>query len=119
MAERAGPRADERIRIDVALLEDLQRRQELAAEERLAASEARQCRQRRDDAALAEGASIIAFDAPDRHHRLGVDPEGGFDAGERVAPLGQHRATVGDALFIDQARHVIPDRGAEFGLMVE
>ncbi|GAB1459348.1 hypothetical protein MASR2M50_11220 [Thauera sp.] len=119
VAEGARPRAGEALGGDVALLQDLQRGEELAAEEGLPAPEAGQRGQRGEQRPAAEVAPVVALHAPHRDHRLGIDAVTTLDLGEHLLPLRQHRAPVGDTLLVHQRGEVVPDRGDEFGLGVE
>ena len=119
VAESAGPRTVEALGGDVAALEDAQGGEELALEVTLAAPEAGQRAECLDQRVFADDAPEIAFDAPDGHHRRRIDPVGSFDALEDRGMLGQVGLAVGDALVVDEARQVIPDRQPEFRLVVE
>ena len=119
VAEGAGPGALELLRRDVAVLDDLETCEEFAAEVGLAAPVAGQGRQRLEQRPLAEVASEVALDAPDRDDRRRVDAVTRFDLLQHVAPAGEHLAAVGHPLLVDQAREVVPDRRDEFRLRVE
>ena len=86
MTEGTGPGPIEMLRRDMALLQDLQRGEELAAKIALPAAEAGQRGQRGDQRALAEVAPVVALHTPHRHHGFGVDTVARLDGPEGVAP---------------------------------
>ncbi|MCW0425722.1 hypothetical protein NB713_003665 [Xanthomonas sacchari] len=119
MAEGAGPGPGQAFGAQVAGLQQLQQREQLAAEERLAAAFAGQGQQRHQQRTLAGDAAVVALHAPHRDHRLRVDTVLLRHLREQVAMRGEHGATIVDALAVDQAGQVVPDRRGELGLCVE
>ncbi|MCW0450422.1 hypothetical protein NB706_003256 [Xanthomonas sacchari] len=119
MAEGAGPGPGQALGPQVASLQQLQQCEQLAAEERLAAAFAGQGQQRHQQRALAGDAAVVALHAPHRDHRLRVDTVLLRHLREQVAVRGEHGAAVVDALAVDQAGQVVPDRRGELGLGVE
>ncbi|MCW0438969.1 hypothetical protein NB723_003933 [Xanthomonas sacchari] len=119
MAEGAGPGPGQALGPQVAGLQQLQQREQFAAEERLATAFTGQGQQRHQQRALAGDAAVVALHAPHRDHRLRVDTVLLRDLREQVAMRGEHGATIVDALAVDQAGQVVPDRRGELGLGVE
>ena len=119
MAEGARPGAVELLRRDVAAVEDLQRGDELAAEIVVAATRlAGERRQRLHDAALAEILAEIRFDAPHRDHCRRIDAIALLGRLQRAGVAAHQRAALLDALLVDEAGEIIPDRRLELGLLV-
>ena len=117
MAHRPGPAAGHVVDIDITLLDDLQRRDQLAFEKRAAPPVKGQCRQRLDHMERAAFGAIGAFQPPDGHHNRFVHAIGRLDLFQQRAVGRQRRLTVGDA-FIRRGRvQIIPDRLGEFRLI--
>ena len=103
---------------DVAALDDLQRVEELGPE--IVPAPVREAGERRERAhqrPVAAIAAIVRFDAPDGDDGGRVDAVAALRGGERALPFGEHGAAVGNALGIDEARHIVPDRRAELRLL--
>ena len=99
-------------------LDDLQRRDQLAAKIGRVLAVAGERRERLHQGTLADGFAEIGFDAPDGDHDMAIDAEARFDRIERRAPLRQHGSAVRDALIIDESGEIIPDRRLELGLLL-
>ena len=56
------------------------------------------------------------FDPPDRRQHVAADAKGLFGVREGAGLPRHRRLAVGDALLVDQAVHVVPDRRLELGL---
>ena len=119
LPERAGPRAGQPIKGQIARLQQRQGRQQFAAEELLPAAEARQRGQRHQQRPLALHPAVVALHAPDRHHRGRIHAAVLRHARQHLRVLGAHRLAIGDALGVDQRRQVVPDRRGELGLTVQ
>ncbi|GAE53076.1 UDP-N-acetylmuramyl tripeptide synthase [Xanthomonas arboricola pv. pruni str. MAFF 311562] len=119
LPEGAGPGAGQAIRRQIALLQQAEQGKQFATEERLATARARQRSQRDQQRALAGDTAVVALHAPDRHDGGRIDPGLFGQARKQIAVGGQHGLAVGDALTVDQAGEVVPDRGGEFGLGIE
>ena len=103
--------------IDVAVLNDLQRGEELGPEiARAPMAAAGEGRERLHHRAGAKAAAIIGFDAPDRRDRRRVDAETALRERERLAIAGHHGLPVANAFVIDEPGEVVPDRRLEFRL---
>jgi hypothetical protein len=88
LAHRAGPRADHVGAVDVAALQDLQRREQLAACPGRAPAVEAERGQRVDGRRVAVVAAIVALDAPDGHHHGGRHAMTRGGHGRGLAHLG-------------------------------
>ena len=118
LAEGARPGTHEQLGRDVAVLQDAQRGDQLAAKKPLPAAEARDGRQRAHQGPPAANLAVIGLDAPDCHDGVPVDAELLFDVRQHRGPLLELGAAFGDALLVHQHGEVIPDRLLELRLVV-
>lgn len=117
LTEGAGPRADQPVEGNVAVLEDFECGKQLFPEEPVAATLAGPGQQRADQRAGSHRPAVIRFDAPHGHDRLPVDAGLGFDGGQNGIPGGHPAHAVGDPLGIDHRGEVVPEQQREFGLV--
>src|SRR6185503_14234879 len=71
--ERAGPGADQLLRLQVAAMQDLERREEFIAEIGLTTADAGQRRGRAKHRPVAAEGAVVRLDAPDRGDDIAVD----------------------------------------------
>ena len=118
MAHGAGPAAGHMRRVDVARLQDLQRRDQLAAEEIAAIALIGQGRQRLDQRQVAAPLAIGRFHAPDGSDHFLIDAVSGLDAAQHAAVLRQRRAAIVLALFRNGVFQIFPQGFLELGLIL-
>ena len=119
VAEGPGPRAVEAARIDVAGIDDLQGREQFAAEiVAPAAAVAGDGGERLHQRAAADILAEIRLDAPHAGDDVAVDAVAALRRRERLGMLTHGGAPVRDALLVDEGGHVVPDRRLELGLVV-
>ena len=118
-AERAGPRPDQPIRLDVAARHNIERGEKLLAEIIAAAADAGERRRRAQHGTVAAFGAVIQFDAPDRRDDVMVDAIRTLDRGEYGSVLRQQFAAAGNALVADQRVEIIPGRFVELRLGIE
>jgi hypothetical protein len=117
LAEGARPGPVEARGIDVAALDDLQGRHQLALEEVAAAVVgADQRGEGLHQRHLAEVLAEIGFDTPDRRDGVAVDAVAAFRVDERLRMLAHGGLAVVHPLLVHQGGHVVPDRRLELGL---
>ena len=105
--------------VDVAVIENFQRRHQLFFEVFVAARGlAHQRRQRLHHRALAEILAEIRLDAPHRDDDSRIDAEAPLRRPQRARVLLQQRAALVDALLVDQRGDVIPHRRRKLRLLV-
>ena len=119
VAERPGPRSGQPVGTDVAGLQQLQRGEEFAAEERLSPAEARERRQRHQQRPLAEHAAVVALHAPHRDDGGGIHAIGLRYPAQQFGVRSQHGLSIAYALLVDQGRQIVPQRRGELGLRVQ
>ncbi len=119
VAERAGPGTHEALGRDVARLQDAHRGKQLGAKVTLSAAEAGQCAQRLHQWRFAQRLTEVALHTPHRDHRGRVHAITFLHALERVGVKREHGLALGHALLVHEAGEVVPDGGAELGLVVE
>jgi hypothetical protein len=87
LAHRASPGAEHLVARDVAVLQDLQRGEQLAAKEIRPIPDHRQCRERADHVEAAIVRAERGLDPPDRQKDEAVDTILLLDRVQRVRPL--------------------------------
>jgi len=102
--------------VDVAVLEDSQRGEQLAARPLLAPAFEAQCRQRIDGGDVAVVAAVVALDAPDCDHDAGRHAVARRRSVGFAAKLQQLALALRDALGRHRAVEIVPDRAGELGL---
>ena len=116
LAESARPGAGQMIERNVAAIGDLQRRHQLGAE--IGGALALQASVLSDCTSGRPPMSSPKFDSTPQiaasTYRLDAEPRLGL--GERARFARHRRLAVDDALVVDEAGHVVPDRRLEFGL---
>ncbi len=118
-AEGPRPRALELIGGDVAVVENLQHRQELILEIVLTPADAGERGGRADERTLAGDRPELGLDAPDRRHHVAVDPVGVLDGVEGRLVLRQEFAAARNAFLGNQEVEVLPQRFLELRLRIE
>ena len=101
----------------VAVLQDLQRRDQLALEEAPPPPLVGERRQRRDHRHVAAPLAVEALHPPDRGHHLGLDPVARLDRAERPPLLRQRRPPLADPLLRGGDRQIVLERPGELGLV--
>ena len=120
LAERAGPRPAQLLGRKVAALDDLQRRQQFAAEIiPPARRRAGQRRQRLRQAPAPRDLAEVAFNAPHGGDGETIDAIALLGGGERLRVAAHHGAALGHLLLVHQRGEIIPDRRAELGLELQ
>ena len=105
--------------VDVAVLDDLEGRHQLAGEVVAPArAVAGDGRERLHEGTAADILAEIRFDAPDAGDREAVDPVARFRRRERLPPLAHGGLAVLDAFLVDEGGEIVPDRRLELGLVV-
>ena len=108
--------------VDVAALEDLERRHELRAGELGPALVGiGERRQRAHDVAhhlvVLQNLAVVRFHRPDRQQDMAVHAEPAFDPIEPGLPLTCHLPADSDGILLDAVVEVVPDRRGELGLV--
>ena len=116
LAHRAGPRADHLVARDVALLQNLQRGDQLVAEVIGAIADRDQRGERADHVEAAVVGAERGLDAPQRQDDPAVDAILLLDRIERRLPLARLARCALDARRRRDAREIGGDRHAVFGL---
>ncbi|MCY1442602.1 hypothetical protein D9M71_589770 [compost metagenome] len=116
LAHGAGPRAAHCLWLDVAMLDDLQRGDQLVLGELRAAAFIGQGGQRADDRLVALELAEVAFHAPHRDQHLAVDAIALLDAGQQFGVLLQQLLAVTHTQGRQGAFEVLPHRAGELRL---
>ncbi len=117
MSHRAGPRSRHLRRRDVPRLQDLQRGDQLALEERAPPPVIGERRERLDHRLLAAAHAVGALQPPDGRDDLLLDAVGPLDPVEDAGVLAQGVPAVADAAVGDGGAEIFPDRLGELGLV--
>ena len=117
LPERPRPGPVQLLGRHVATVDDLQRRHQFGAEIIGPLAETDERRQRLHERALAHVHAEIRLDPPDRCEHIPADAVRLLGARERASFFRHRRLAVRDALFVDEARHIIPDRRLELRLL--
>ncbi|MNH16299.1 hypothetical protein D3C79_759340 [compost metagenome] len=116
LAHGAGPRATHGLRLDVAMLDDLQRSDQLVLGELRAAALIGQGSQRADHRLVALELAEVAFHAPYRDQHLAIDAIALLDAGQQFGVLLQQLLAVAYTQGRQGAFEVFPYWAGEFRL---
>ena len=117
VAHGACPGAAQLAALDIALLDQLQRSQELVTEEVAAIADVRQRRERADHVLVALERAVIGLHPPDAEDDLLGHAIAGFGLGQHAGMSLQHLAAARDAAAADSAVEIAPDRRGEFRLL--
>ena len=99
------------------MIENVQRGNQLAAEEAGSPAFPPERRQRLDHMEVAHAGAKTRFKSPDADDHARIDRKSVAHASEQRAVLLECGATVGDALVVDQQRAILRPGHGEFGLM--
>ena len=100
------------------MVDDLQGRHQFGAEIVRPLAEAHERRERLDERALAHVHAEVRLHAPDRRQDIAADAISLLGARERAGFSRHRRLAVGDALVVDEGRHIVPDRRLELRLLL-